>query len=127
MTYDPATAPRYLGDDVDLAALENANGLLLRDLAALQQVLNVFAEDGWQHIETTLKAEIARAKDELAMKTFTSEQVSHVQGQIRAFEYLLGIPKRAGDQFKLLTGKQRDVERRIGGGSEEEEIVEHPA
>lgn len=125
MTYDPRTAPRYLGEDVDVAALERANGLLLTDLAALQQVLDVFAEDGWSHIVATLEAEVSRAKDELAMKSFTTDQVAHVQGQIRAFEFLLGLPKRAGAQFKTLTGKQRDIERRISGSTEEEEIIEH--
>jgi hypothetical protein len=123
--YDPKLAPRFLGDTVDVAALENAQGILLRDQTALQQTLDVFAEDGWQHIRATLEAEIARIKDELAVKTFTSEQIANVQGQIRAFEYLLSLPLRAAQQFKMVSEKRQSIERRISGGDEEEEIVEH--
>lgn len=128
MTYDPSMAPRYLTPEeehVDVAALENANGLLLRDLGALQQTLDVFAEDGWQHVVATLEAEVSRAKNELAVKSFTEVQVAHVQGQIRAFEFLLALPKRAENQRKVLMGRQQEIEGRIRYETEEEEIVEH--
>jgi hypothetical protein len=124
MTYDPKLAPRFLGDTVDPKALENAHGILMRDLAALQQTLDTFRSDGWQHIRTTLESEISRIKDELAVKTFKPEQIANVQGQIRAFEYLLALPHRAAQQFKMIQGKQESIERRLNGG-DEEEIVEH--
>lgn len=127
MTYDPSLAPRHLDEGgPDIEALERAHGIFLTELGALQQVLDVFREDGWKHIDRTLEAEVSRIKDELAIKTFTPEQIANVQGQIRAFEYLRTLPDRAGKQFKILSERNRQVEAHLDG-ERGDEIVEHPA
>jgi hypothetical protein len=100
--YDPTTAPRYLGPEEDVGALEARREHVTQRVGEIEAQLQAFNTPGWRFVAADLEDEIARAGDKILRSTMDALQIEHVRGQVRAFDHLLRLPDRLRQELKQL-------------------------
>lgn len=95
--YDPDANPRSLRTVTDAAReeYEAEKAALQRAIDSTNRRLAMHRSQGWKDTALELQAQLGHAIDALASDELnTLEAVVYVRGQIRAFQYLLGLEQR---------------------------------
>lgn len=125
VAYDHEENPRSLHsvpNPADVAAVEAKVENISEQIQVINKVIGTFGSKGWEVIKHQLVTEMVKAKQWCANpdKTPDLPDLRYVQGQIKAYQYLLGLGDEAAALKNFLVAERRNL---LGELGEEPEAV----
>jgi hypothetical protein len=117
-SYDPTLNPRYLGEgptSEDRQDIEARLEMLQQRLAAVSKAASVFHSEGWEVLGVMLRGMVEDAKEAL-VGLQEIRDVRYVQGQVRAFSWLLALPRSIEHEHRQLRMEIEELEKLLDLG-----------